>query len=32
MALGQEFDAGRNERLELDLVYHGPQVGVFFRF
>ena len=32
MALGQDFDAGPSERLALDLVYHGPQLGVFFRF
>ena len=32
MALGQDFDAGSNQRLALDLVYHGPQLGVFFKF
>lgn len=32
LALGEEFDAGPNERLGLDLVYQGPQLGVFFRF
>jgi len=30
--LVQDFDAGSNERLALDLVYHGPQLGVFFKF
>ena len=32
LVLGEEFDAGPNERLALDLVYQGPQLGVFFRF
>ena len=32
VALGQDFDAGSNQRLALDLVYHGPQLGVFFKF
>jgi hypothetical protein len=32
VALGQDFDAGPNDRLAMDVVYQGPQLGVFFKF
>ena len=32
VALGQDFDAGPNDRLAMDVIYQGPQLGVFFKF
>ena len=32
VVLGQDFDAGPNDRLAMDVVYQGPQLGVFFKF
>ena len=32
VALGQDFEAGQNDRLAMDVVYQGPQLGVFFKF
>ena len=32
-ALAQDFDdEGPNDRFDLDVIYHGPQLGVVFHF